>query len=349
MQTTTLNKANVEKLETEIRALIEPERRSFVTLFSGRIEHQIAHFLAKRQPNQTLEEFYRNSSFGTPQGVRESLVMDSNGVRIQYIWKDRPAFSYHRHEQATEIIQKIAERNADNVLTAFINRTLSKLGPVVERKDDFKVSKATDRFSGFERATGHWEGNLYLSFEDGTLFSASLQIITNYSKFGEPFGQYPMRFFDSMLRPGIASGSVSIEEIWESVGYTPPLPAKKPRWTKVVSGSVLLINDTYHLVTTPGKFKNVNQVAHEQVARIHDQTWGALVEYSDGTEKRYRFTDDELAQLKQVESAYQFNKALKKRREFAFQALFGKELAPFLDPGETLLRDFGENGPRVRV
>ena len=322
MQTTTLNKANVEKLEAEIRALVEPERQSFVTLFSQRIESQIANFLAKREPNQTLEEFYRNSMFGIPEGVRESLVMDPEGVRNRHLRKDRPAFPYHRHERATEIIQKISERNANDVLLAFIHRTLEKLGPVVERKADFQVSKSTDRFSGFEKATGHWEGALYLVFGDSTQFSATLKIITNYSKFGKPFGQYPMRFFGCRLSPGTEFCSASIEEIWASVGYVPAPPAKKPRWAKVVSGSVLLANGTYHLVSSPGKLNKLGLVNYEIVARIHDQTWGARVEYNDGTDKKYRFTEDQLAQLKALEAAYKFNQALAKRREFTFQALF---------------------------
>jgi hypothetical protein len=327
MQTTTMNKANVEKLETEVRALVEPERQSFVTLFSERIERQVAHFLTERKPNQTLEEFYRNSSFGTPEGVRESLVIDPEGARNRHIRKDRPDFLYHRDEKATEIIQKIAERSADDVLAAFINRTLQKLGPVVERKSGFKVSKTTDRLSGFEKATGHWEGILYLAFEDGTMFSASLKIITNYSKLGKPFGQYPMRFFGCVLYPGNGSCPASIEEIWASVGYVPPSPAKSPRWAKVVSGSVLLANGTHYLVSSPGKLKKLGLTDYEQVARIHNQSWGARVEYNDGTEKKYRFTEGELDQLKELESEYKFNQALTRRREFAFQALFGEAVA----------------------
>jgi hypothetical protein len=327
MQTTMLNKTNVAKLETEIRALIEPERQSFVTIFAERIERQIANFLANRKPSQTLEEFYR--SYGMPEGVRESLVMDPEAVRDRRLWgkrpEDRPAFSYHRHEQADAIIRSISERNANDVLAAFISRALHKLSPVVERKGDFTVAKTTDHFSKFERATGYWEGVLSLVFEDGTKFSATLTIITNFSKFGKPFGQYPMRFFDCVLVPGADGfGAASIEEIWASVGYVPAPPAKKSRWSKVISGSVLLANGTYHLVSSPGKLKKLGLTDYEQVARIGDQTWGGRVEYQDGTAKRYSFTEDEKAQLEALEKAYHFNWALTKRREFIFQALFGE-------------------------
>jgi hypothetical protein len=325
MQTTTLNKNNIEKLETEIRALIEPERQSFVTLFAERIERQIAHFLMKREPNQTLEEFYRNSSFGMPEGIRESLMMDPEGIRNRHIKKDRrPAFPYYRNVKATEIIQKIAERNADDVLAAFINRALHKLGPVVERKGLFTVAKITDGRSEFDRAIGHWEGLLTLVFEDGTQFSATLTIITNFSKFGKPFGQYPMRFFNCVLSSDAESGAASIEEIWGSVGYVEAPPVKKPRWAKVVSGSVLLANGSHYLVSSPGKLAKLGLTDYEQVARIEHQSYGARVEYQDGTVKRHEFTEDEKAKIEALERDCKFTKATEKRRELAFQALFGE-------------------------
>jgi hypothetical protein len=330
MTQTMLNKTNVDKLETEIRALIEPERQSFMTIFAEGIEHQIDYFLASRRPNQTLEEFYRN--FGMPEGVRESLVMDPEGVRNRHIQKDRPAFPYHRHEQADEIIRRISERNADDVLAAFINRVMHKLSPVVARKGDFTVAKTTDSLSRFERARGCWEGVLSLVFEDGTKFSARLTIITNFTKFGKPFGQYPMRFFDCVLVPHdehtiVESGAASIEEIWASVGYVLPPPTKKPRWAKVVSGSVLLANGTHHLVSSPGKLKKLGLVDYEQVARIEVQSYGARVEYQDGMVKRYEFTEDEKAQVEALERAYKYNKATEKRRELVFQGLFGEVTA----------------------
>jgi hypothetical protein len=315
-----LNKSNVAKLQIEIRALVEPERQSFVTLFSERIERSIAYFLAKRQPNETLEDFYRN--VGLPEGVRESLVMDPEGVKTRHLRKDRPAFPYHRHEKATEIIQKISERNADDVLAAFINRALHKLGPVVERKAGFTVDKTTYISSGYERANGYWEGVLSLVFEDGTRFSASLTIITNFSKFGKPFGQYPMRFFGCVLSPGAESGAASIEEIWGSVGYVEAPPAKKPRWAKVVSGSVLLANGMHHLVSTPSKLAKMGLADYEQVARIEAQSYGGRIEYQDGTVKRHQFTEDEQAQIKALEKAGQYNQATAKCRELVFQAMF---------------------------
>jgi hypothetical protein len=323
-----LNKANVDKLETEIRALIEPERQSFVTLFAERIERQIANFLEKRQSNQTLGSFYRQS--GIPEGVSESLEVDRESAKNHYFWPnqaDRPAFQYHRHEKASEIIQRISERNANNVLAAFINRTLSKLGPVVERKGSFTVAKNTDRYSGFDRAVGNWEGILSLVFQDGTKLSARLTIITNFSKFGMPFGQYPMRFFDCVL-DSTADGrmdAASIEEIWASVGYVLPPPAKKPRWARVVSGSVLLANGVHYLVLSTGKFKKLDLVDYEQVARIETQDDSARVEYQDGTVTRYKFTKEDKVQIEFWESQYKFNKATEKRRELVFQALFIKE------------------------
>jgi hypothetical protein len=323
MQMTELNKANVAKLEAEIRELVESERQSFVTLFSERIERQIANFLGTRRPNQTLEEFY---SMGMPEGVREALVMDPEAVKARILWrnrKDRPAFLYHRHERADEIIRTISERNAEFVLAEFINRALHKLGPVVERKADFKIMTRTATGSGFERATGNWEGMISLAFEDGTQLCATLMIITNFSKFGKPFGQYPMRFYGCVLTPGVEAGSASIEEIWASVGYVEPPPTKKPRWAKVVSGSVLLANGTHYLVSSPGKLKKLGLTDYEQVARIQDQSWGARVEYNDGDVKKYKFTDEELVQLQAMEKNYKFNQALAKRRELAFQALFG--------------------------
>jgi hypothetical protein len=322
---TTLNKTNIVQLETEIRGLVEPERQSFVTLFSERIERNIAHFLEKREPNQFLEEFYRNSSFGIPEGVQESLVADPEGVKNRYIRKDRPAFTYSRHEKAGEIIQKISERNADDVLQTFISRAMSKLSYVVARKGGFTAAKATAGHSGYARAAGHWEGVLVLDFEDSTSLSANLTIVTNFSKFGKPFGQYPMRFFNCILSPGAAYTAASIEEIWASVGYVPASPTKKPRWAKVVSGSVLLANGTHHLVPSPGKLKSLSLTDYEQVARIETSDHHARIEHQDSRVERYNFTEGERAQLEALEKEYKFTKATALRKELAFQALFGKE------------------------
>jgi hypothetical protein len=329
MQTTTLNKANIVQLEAEIRDLIEPERQSFVAIFSERIERQINHFLAKRKPNQFLEEFYLSVEGGIPEGVRESLILDEQVVRERRFYirdKNRADFGYHRSEQADAIIRKIAERNADDVLQTFISRTMSKLSHVVARKGDFTVVKNTAGHSGYARAAGHWEGVLVIDFEDGTSLSANLTIITNFSKYGRPFGQYPMRFFNCVLSPGAAYTASSIEEIWASVGYVPAPPSKKPRWAKVVSGSVLLANGTHHLVATPSKLAKMGLTDYEQVARIETFDHHARIEHQDSRVERYNFTEGERAQLEALEKAYKFTKATALRKELTFQALFGEAI-----------------------
>ena len=99
-------------------------------------------------------------------------------------------------------------------------------------------------------------------------------------------------------------------------------PAKKPRWAKVVSGSVLLANGTHYLVPSPAKLKKLGLTGYEQVARIEVQSYGGRIEYNDGTFKRYSLTDDEKAQVDALDRDYQHNKADTKRRELVFQAMF---------------------------
>jgi hypothetical protein len=324
-----LNADNVKSLEAALLELIEAERQSFVKLFSERVEKRVAHFLEKRGPNETPEDFYR--AFGVPEGIREAtdchdalqrLYQTGDRGFARFTKQNRPPYVISLRPDAADRIRAIAERQAEEVLRAFINRALEKLGPVVDRKGGFTVNKHTAHHSGFRQGVGHWEGSLTLEFDDSTKLNATLSIITNYTKYHVPYGQYPMRFFDCVLVPGEAPGAASIEEIWASVGYVLPPKAKKARWGKVVSGSVLKADGKFYLLSGPSGLKKLGLTDYEQVARITRREKGALVEYADTTRKFYELTASEQARIEEVEKAYQHNLADIERRRFAFNALF---------------------------
>jgi hypothetical protein len=189
----------VQKLETELRDLIEQERVAFVEMFSKQIRQGIDSFLERRKPNLYLSDVYHNF---VPPGlmeatnVREAEAAFRKQIMYRYLSPaDRPHFEVSLLLDADEQIRKIAERQAEDMIQTFVHRVMSKLGPVVNTKSDFQI----ERIQGRGLSGGAWEGDLRFTFEDGTYFSANLKIITNYSKFHVPFGQYPMRFYDCSL------------------------------------------------------------------------------------------------------------------------------------------------------
>jgi hypothetical protein len=318
--------APIDLLQQSLRDLIETERVALVEFYAAKFRTGVARFLEHRQPNQTIHDVYREE-IQTPLGIREATDHDDAFAALgndRYLpVLRRPPFVVQLRPDADAILHAIAERQVEGLIQTFITRATEKLGPVVERRPSFDTIKIAGDFR-----RGLWTGRIKFNFSNGLEFTAELKIVANVSKYGRPFAQYPMTFYNAFLHPHLHDTVVfekktaSIEEIWAAVGYVPATPAPKPRWTKLVSGSVVRIEGRCVLVGTPKQAKTLGIPDDaEQIARIDVFHRSYSVEYADGRRDRRSFTDTEMFEINGIEDG-SYSKAQARRRCIAFAHFF---------------------------
>lgn len=338
----TMKRTALETLEADLRAMIEPERANFVELVYGQFKRVLDSFLEERKPNLYLEEVYTSQYFRfTPDGLREATNYYEESAKIhqQLHYRPikpevRPHWEVGYKPGAKKILRHLAETVAEDYINTFLTRALEKLGPVVERKPNYKASKPesvtfTGRFEG-----GAWTGYLLFEWLDSVKFVAKLKIITNFSVRGKAFAQYPMTFHNCALDPTAEQegrlGLASIEQIWESVGYAPPKKPEGPprkRWAKLVSGSVVEVNGRPVLLHTAGEGKKLGVPADApQIARLEAWATGARLERVDGTTASFKYDLVERDKFIAVEQDYNLKSsyavASRMRQDYAFAEFF---------------------------
>lgn len=221
---------------------------------------------------------------------------------------------------APAIILGLATKEVEAIVLTFLTRAREKLGPVVERKSGIKMEKAGSR-GGFER--GAWTGHIVFTFDDGTGFVATMKVITNFTKHGRSYGQYPMTFHEVRFGEDEPKSMASIEEIWASVGYVPPTPVRKPRWSKIVPGCVVMHEGKRVFIPTPGVAKKLGITDEaEQIARIEAGGTSCFVEHADGRTEKYKYTAEDVIPFQALDREGSYNKASAARRDFAFRHFF---------------------------
>ena len=324
---------DTEKLEEKLRALVEPERVHFVEMFSVVIKKTLNAFLERRKPNLFLYDIYK--VYYEPTGLRSATDYHERskdwhenyqaGLDYNYFKPETyPAWEVTFKPDADAQIKKIAQQQAEDLIRVFINRARSKLDPIVDRRSNYTVDKLENNPPNYGNP-GLWTGELQFHFVDGPRFIGRLQIKTNYTKFGDPYFQYPMTFHDVACQDEKAA-SASIEEIWGMVGYNPPpIPIGPPRkkWSKLVGGSVVLHEGKHVLLTTPGIIKKLGIPATaEQVARINAGSTGAYIEYIEGNTDNFKWTIEQRDAFIKMESNGNWNKASAERKLTAFNHYF---------------------------
>lgn len=305
-------------LETTLRSLIEPERESFAAMIFDHLKRGIESFLERRLPNKTEHEVMGPRGGEVP-GLREATnyaEAEAAMWRTQKWAKEREPWAVEWKADGLANLHKMAERKAEEYIQTFLSRSLAKLQPVVDRVPDYMVVKGRGRLAG-----GAWLGVLLFRFPDGTGFEVRLQIKTNFTKYGDAYGQYPCT---------VHGAFTSIEELWTSVGYVPPPKPEGPprkRWTKIVSGSVVEHNGRPVLIHTPGQLKKLGIPADvPQIARIEAWSQCGSVEYVDGRSDRVKWPESRQEAFKEMERHVGYDTARRRMREAAFEHFFGHSI-----------------------
>lgn len=332
-----------EALEAQLRELIEADRAAFVAYFAGRIRRGLERFLEDREGKKLAYEVYPDHQ--EPTGLREATdyrqaeaayFEATHGIRVKLDARQPWAVTFRPDADAA--ILKIAEQQAEDQIRTFLTRALEKLGPVVEGDPQYDATrKGQGRLNG-----AAWVGEMAFHFV-GMKFVARLKVILNWSAKGNPYHQYPMTFHNFTFDAGYGTpvrseASISIEEIWAAVGYTPPPtpPAMARRWKKLVTGAVVLVAGKPTLVESPSAAKKsgIPEDA-EQVARIESvnvsknpykgnpRISGRIEWAADGKGKHIELEGEDAAQALQLDKDGKFNQATAEARRAIFAQVFG--------------------------
>lgn len=101
-------------------------------------------------------------------------------------------------DEAKEVISTRAQKLADEMSQAFIERNLAKLASIVDRKGNFSGIEQLSR----NLSPAGMQGALRVQFEDGSAFTAQTSVVWSVSVLGKPFTRYPVTFHDVMLPDG---------------------------------------------------------------------------------------------------------------------------------------------------
>lgn len=320
-------------LETQLRELIDTDRVQMVDYEFRYMKRQLERFLELRKPNKTPYDIYHAPAF-PPDGIYSATTYDEAykalGWQASSNVRNRPAFDVEFKPDADKTIRQLAEKEVEAMVVTFVNRAMDKLGPVVDVVPGLKMKKES-RPNAFMQ--GAWVGYIGFEFESGLKFTAELKVIQNRSKHGKLFAQYPMTFYDATLPDSggdfLTKKATSIEDIWASIGYVPPPPTPRPRWSKLVGGSVVKHDGKVVFIGTPGVAKKLGIPQYaEQIARIESNEYGCYIEHADGTKDKHKYTEAELALFSEAEGEYpnkNYSKGTEARRQFAFKKFFPEE------------------------
>lgn len=278
-------------LETTLRELVEQDRAVLATLFFERFKRNIQSFIVGRGPRQTEYSFW------------EGYIPFLRDVTNYKEWTHRSLpFEVRFNDDADQKLMKFADAEATASIDTFVARAKSKLQPFVDRVESYSLSVTS--VSGFRR--GAWTGHLLL-VSPVTNTSITLKIITNFSKFGEPYSQYPMTF----------GNGLSLEGLWALVGYKAPKAPPAPRWKKLVPGSVVLVDGSPLLIQSPKNFTGTAK----QIARIEAFETGYRIERADRSVVQHKWTPEQVAG---INTDLSYNKFLAHLRQLAFLDAFSK-------------------------
>jgi hypothetical protein len=113
-----------------------------------------------------------------------------------------------------EIAYSLARAEAAQIKQGFVQKTISKVGGILDTKERSVAFVKTDIVSG-ELSHLTFEGTVSFEFKDGSGFNLSTNVIINYSKLGKGFYQYPSRFRNIRFSNAKVVPSLSQEEVFK--------------------------------------------------------------------------------------------------------------------------------------
>jgi hypothetical protein len=149
----------------------------------------------------------------------------------------RPNFHVAWKRTADATIKAEIKQQVDGIVSMFIQKTIDKVADFLIAKGEYKCELKTGRFG-----SGLFEGDLTISFPNGTSFRTHVILKTNFTAYGDPYAQYPLTFHDVVAETGgTSSAMLSQDEVYAAFGvakWTEPKKQKKA-WTTVKIGDVL--------------------------------------------------------------------------------------------------------------
>ncbi len=317
-----------QQLERDLRSLIETDRAALVDSIA-RCNHKIVDgFLSQRNDRLFLQDYYGPVRYRTAplDVICEGTDYDAAVARFH---RDHlrstyrpgkpetyPAWVVIKRADADQRLTRLAEVEAELYIQTFLSRALAKLGPVAESAPGYRVERIA-ALSGFSGGT--WTGWLEFSWPDGRRFACQLKIITNWRD-NRPYAQYPATIHQAVLTVGAKPAGASIDDVWKAFSAeAPAAQPRRPRWTKLVKGSVVEVDGRFHLIKTPGQLKKQGlPVDAPQVARIDGH---GHVDFADGTTRNIEWTSEQ-KQAFLHETRFDFDAARWKRTQWAFDTVF---------------------------
>ncbi len=120
--------------------------------------------------------------------------------------RDREQLRYTLKADYEAIIERKAERDAEEAIQSFIGKMTRKLKGILDQKGDFKQVIVDGNLGS---------NSMVFLFDDRSCFTVTNDIITNHSIYGLPFNQYPTRFTRVKLRPATQAPHLDgISEAW---------------------------------------------------------------------------------------------------------------------------------------
>ena len=149
----------------------------------------------------------------------------------------RPNFNVKWRRTANATIKAEVKRKVDDIVGVFIHKTLDKVADILIAKGEYECELKTGCFG-----SGSFEGDLSISFADGTSFRTHVILKTNYTAYGDPYAQYPLTFHDIVAETGNTSIAMTSQDgvhtLFGVPKWTEPKKQKKP-WSIVTIGDVL--------------------------------------------------------------------------------------------------------------
>jgi len=248
-------------LERRHVGLCESERKKEAREYLEHIAKYTTHprFGFQRQRNDPL---YGNEA-------RSCDFTDHGKYRDWLENKDRPKFTVQWMPDADKRIKAEVKQYVNHVIRMFGKKTVEKVIDILVAKDGKYKCKL--EYGSFY--AGAFEGDITVSFPNGTGFRTHVIVKTNYSYLGNAYTQYPLTFHNVVSETGATPiAMLSQEEVQKSMGVKPwvvPTKQKKP-WTAVQVGD-LVRTETMSVCMVVGTRGSDATVFHPDTgdARIH--------------------------------------------------------------------------------
>lgn len=154
--------------------------------------------------------------------------------------ENRPDFVVVWLDEGKDKIKAEVEEVVEQAVQSFVRKTIHKVVDILVAKGKYVCELQK---GGFD--SGMFEGDILITFPDGTGFRTHVILKTNYSVNGKPYSQYPLTFHEVVTESGgKPAAMLSEDEICKAMGvskWEAPKKQKKP-WDTVKLGDIVCAN-----------------------------------------------------------------------------------------------------------